>query len=48
MQRPFCKPLTANIPEHPITRYIDSYMYALKISSTETLLQAARAVQPAL
>ena len=48
MQLPFCKPLTANTSEHPITRYIDSYMYALKTSSTETLLQAAHAVQPAL
>ena len=47
MQRSFCKPLTANTSEHLITRYIDSYMYALTTSSTETLLQAAHAV-PAL
>ena len=31
-----------------ITRYMDSYMYALKTSSTDTLLQVACAVKPAL
>ena len=29
-QRSFCRPLTADTSEHPITRYIASYMYALK------------------
>ena len=31
-----------------ITRYMDSYMYALKTSCTETLLQVAGAVKAAL
>ena len=31
-----------------ITRYMDSYVYALTSSRTETLLQAAHAVKPAL
>ena len=30
------------------TRYMDSYMYALRTSRTERLLQAAHAVKPAL
>ena len=36
----FCRPLTANTSEHPTTRHIVSYMYALKTSSTETLQPA--------
>ena len=36
-QRSFCRPLTADTSEHPTTHHIASYMYALKISSTETL-----------
>ena len=33
---------------HSVTRYMDSYMYALKTSCTETLLQVAGAVKAAL
>ena len=40
--------LTADTSEHSITRYMDSYMYALRISRTETLLQVAHAVKSAL
>ena len=39
-QRSFCRPLTADTSEHPTTRHIASYMYALKTSSTETLQPA--------
>ena len=33
---------------HSITRYMDSYMYALTTSYTETLLQVENAVKTAL
>ena len=40
--------LTAGTAGHSMTRYMDSYMYALSTSWLETLLQAAHAVKPAL
>ena len=36
----FCRHLTADTSEHPTTRHIASYMYALKTSSAETLQPA--------
>ena len=45
---PFCTPLIADTSEHSITRYMESYVDALTSSKTETLLQAAHAVKPAL
>ena len=36
----FCRSLTADTSEHPTTRHIATYMYALKTSSTEMLQPA--------
>ena len=47
-QHSFCMPLTADVEEQSMTRYMGSYMSAVSSSWRETLLQGAHAVKPAL